>query len=32
MPMREPGGIEHVGRTATDNRQFVNGDLPERYG
>jgi len=39
--MRKPGGIEYVGRTATDNRQFVNGvlrsgarrhDLPERYG
>ena len=39
-----PGRVEHVGRTAADNRRFVNGvlwvlrsgmrwhDLPERYG
>jgi putative transposase len=39
-----PGRVEHVGRTAEDNRRFVNGvlwmlrsgarwsDLPERYG
>lgn len=39
-----PGRVEHVGRTAADNRQFVNGvlwvlrtgarwhDLPGRYG
>jgi transposase len=38
-----PGSAEHVGRTAADNRRFVNvlwvlrsgtrwADLPERYG